>query len=117
MTASTATVRAYQATNDYQEFLSEGLLAHAQAVRKAQAALDVAEHERRVLAMIAVRAKTPKIKVAELLGVSRPTLDAWLATVENTPDEMDAVLKHEYFVARELDPKTALHGALVAEEQ
>jgi hypothetical protein len=56
-------------------------------VDQAQAALNDAERQRRLNAAIAVHYGAGKTEIANRLGVSRPTLDRWLAQVADTPDE------------------------------
>lgn len=73
----------------------ESLTFRADQVDKAQAVLNEAERQRRIDALIQVHAGVPKVDVANALRISRPTLDAWLAMVEATPDEFAAVKEAE----------------------
>lgn len=57
-------------------------------VARARQELAEAERECRIRAALHVRAGVPKNKAADALGISRPTLDAWLRTVESTPAEL-----------------------------
>lgn len=92
----------YRRSNDYREFLDDLLDGTRAAVEKAQLALDEAERGRRVGAAIAVRAGYGKTAVANRLGVSRPTLDAWLRISQNSADEIESVQSHERFVDRQV---------------
>lgn len=93
---------AEHSTDEYRDFLA-GILEHSGiSVAQAQAALNDAERSRRVDAVIAVRAGFGKTATANKLGISRPTLDAWIKAVESEPSEMKSVLDHELFVARRL---------------
>lgn len=96
-------LRDYQGRSGYQNgLLAEDLQGMGASVAKAQAALNEAERQRRVLAMIAVRSGRAKTTVANDLGVSRPTLDAWLRITEQDEDEMGSVEHHERFLKREI---------------
>lgn len=88
-------LRAYQRSTQYRGLVTELLDDGREGVAKAQAALNEAESRRRVNALIAVRAGLPKTTVANKLGVSRPTLDAWLAAANADPDVAAEVLLHE----------------------
>lgn len=67
---------------------------------KAQDELALTDRRRRINAVLAVRSGIQKTDVAERLGISRPTLDAWIAKVEATPDEMADVEGTEYVARR-----------------
>ncbi|UUV34365.1 hypothetical protein NQK81_13220 [Amycolatopsis roodepoortensis] len=73
----------------------------AARVAKAEQQLAQEKAGARVSAAIAVRAGYDKIKAAADLGTTRPTLDAWLRTVEQTPEELERVVEHEQHVARD----------------
>lgn len=93
---------AERATDSYREFL-EGILDHSTTrTARAVAALNDARDEAMVDAAIAVRAKFGKTATANRLGISRPTLDDWLAKVDGDPDLAARVDQHELFVARRL---------------
>ena len=81
----------------------------AKQVSKAKDALAQAERKSRIDATLAVRGGVEKTAIAACLGISRPTLDAWIAKVETTADEIADVEQSEYFVARESNPATAIH--------
>lgn len=87
----------------------EHLCYRADQVDKAQAVLNEAERQRRIEALIQVHAGVPKVDVANALRISRPTLDAWLAMVEATPDESaaakDAEQSEKRWVARMAQPQ------------
>lgn len=73
------------------------------AARLAKAEQQLAQEKAgaRVNAAIAVRDGYSKVDAAADLGTTRPTLDAWLRTVEQTPDELTRVVEHEQHVARD----------------
>jgi len=73
-------------------------------VRRAQQEINSAERTRRINAAMSVRAGVPKIDIANRLAISRPTLDAWLAMVDSTPDELAEVDEHFGFVGRPFVP-------------
>jgi hypothetical protein len=85
---------------DTHEYVTE-LLEHAgRRVKKAEEELAGAERARRIDAAIAIRHGYGKVATAAALGISRPTLDAWLDLVERTADERKAVDDHIEFAAR-----------------
>lgn len=100
-----ATLDAERCTDDYRDFLN-GILAHSTTrTAKAVAELNNARDDAMVDAAIAVRAKYGKTATANALGISRPTLDDWLAKVADDPHLTERVAQHELFVARRLHRK------------
>jgi hypothetical protein len=97
-------------TTDDTKFYIEELTGTASDVGQALEQLARAERGRRVSAAIAVRAGLTKTVVSTSLGVTRPTLDAWLKQVAETPDEQSQVDSYFAFVARESNPATAVHA-------
>lgn len=83
------------------------LLQHAgRRVAKAKEELDLAERARRIDAVIAVRLGFEKTATAAELGITRPTLDAWIDRVASTADEQKEVDQHFALIARR-EAKTA----------
>ncbi|RSD26336.1 hypothetical protein [Amycolatopsis eburnea] len=82
------------------EYVAELLQAAADRVTKAEKAVEVEQRARRIDAAIAVRHGYGKGTTAAALGISRPTLDAWLGLVEGTAAEQREVDQHFEFADR-----------------
>ncbi len=87
-------------TTDHATYLTEMLDFANSQHHKAEAELAAAARSRRISAALAVRGGIAKSDVARHLGISRPTLDAWIGTVEGTADELVDVEQTEYVIRR-----------------
>ncbi|SEB43729.1 hypothetical protein SAMN04489727_1738 [Amycolatopsis tolypomycina] len=88
-------------TDAYSENDIIQLLQHAaRRVTKAKKELLLAERARRIDAAIATRLGLEKTATAAELGITRPTLDAWLVRVAQTADEQKEVDQHFALMAR-----------------
>lgn len=94
---------------DQHDYLTEILAHDAERVAKAEEAVALAERTRRINAAYAIRCGYEKTAASAELGISRPTLDAWIARVESTPDEAAELDQRAKFEAR-ADAKAARRG-------
>lgn len=73
----------------------------ARRTEKAKKELLLAERARRIDGAIAVRLGFEKTVTANVLGITRPTLDAWLERVAQTADEQKEVDRHFALIAEQ----------------